>query len=360
MNSDIQNNSIMIVDDLPANLKLLEIMLQETGNHVSTFTRGKSALEAANKNPPDIILLDINMPEMDGFEVCALLKEDDLLKDIPVIFISALTETEEKIKAFTYGGVDYITKPFNILEVQARVKTHLTIASYRHRLIENNKNLEVLVQEKTDEIYESQIATIFALAKLAENRDSDTGKHVERVQSYTKYLTERMRFNHKYSEMIGEQFITNIFHATPLHDIGKVAIPDNILLKPGKLSKEEFEVIKTHTVIGAETLKAVQYNYPNNSFISLGVAITCSHHERWDGQGYPRGTSGENIPLAGRIMAIADVYDALIVKRVYKPAFSHEEAREIIIAGSGTQFDPEIVSVFQTNEAHFKALSEHF
>ena len=360
MSNEKHIEQILIVDDLPENLNLLKEILTKEGNRVRMFTSGPEALESAMEEAPDIILADVNMPGMDGFELCTQIKAIDQLKEVPVIFISGVTDVKEKIRAFKSGGVDYITKPFSVQEIQARVKTHLTISHYREQLKQYNQELENIVAKKAEEVYESQIATIFALAKLAENRDNDTGRHLERVQSYAQLLTGEMRKNAKFSNQINDHYEANIYHATPLHDIGKVAIPDNILLKPGKLSPEEFEVIKTHTVIGAETLKSVQSQYPNNSFINLGMEITYTHHENWDGSGYPRGISGNQIPLSGRIMAVADVYDALRMERVYKPSFSHEKSLGILISGAGTQFDPDIIEIFRANNQKFESLSMDF
>lgn len=354
MINNMAEQTIMVVDDIPANLKLLSAMLQSTGQRVETFTRGEAALAAADAHPPDIILLDINMPGMNGFDVCAQLKADPRLKDIPVLFISALSETADKIRAFASGGVDYVTKPFQIEEVQARIRTHLAMRRMHQQLEVHNRSLEQLVRDKVKEIQDAQIATIFALAKLAENRDNDTGRHVERVQTYTRLMAKNLRGTSRaFDTLITDDFISNIYNATPLHDIGKVAIPDRILLKPCKLDPDEFTIMKTHALIGAQTLEAVVERYQGNAFLALGIALTRSHHERWDGRGYPDGLAGDAIPLAGRIMAVADVYDALRSERVYKPAMSHEATCAIIKAEAGQQFDPVIVAVFSNIESQF-------
>ena len=350
--------TIMVVDDTPANLKLLEEILQGQGYRVLQFPRGDMALKAAAKNPPDLILLDIMMPEMNGFEVCQQLKADERLQDIPVLFISSLDDTESKLQAFSKGGVDYVTKPFQEAEVLARVKTHLELQRVRRELQRYNLHLEDLVREKVQEIFDSQMATILAVSKLAEYRDDETGKHIERTRVFCKLVAEKLREHHRYAKSITDDFLRNIYNSAPLHDIGKVGIPDNILLKPGKLAQEEFEIMKTHTTIGAATLQAVQHRYPNNQFINMGVVLTRSHHEKWDGSGYPDGLVGEDIPLSGRIMALADVYDALRSKRPYKEAFTHEKAREIIAEGAGSHFDPGIVKAFLALENEFAAIRE--
>ncbi len=354
--------TIMIVDDTPENLNLLKNMLTSKGYRVMAFPDGEMALKAASKNPPDLILLDIMMPGMNGFEVASRLKSDDALKDIPILFISALTEIEDKVKAFSAGGVDYISKPFQFEEVYARVKTHLQLRSLQLELQKHNLYLEELVKQKVKEIADAQLATIVAITKLAEYRDDETGQHIERTRSFCKILAEELSRNSPYAKIIDDSFIENIFNAAPLHDIGKVGIPDNILLKPSKLTVEEFEIIKTHTIIGANTLEAVKRKYPNNAVVNIGIEIARSHHEKWDGSGYPDGLAGEEIPLSARIMTLADVYDALRSERPYKPAFSHEKALEIITKGDGRtmpeHFDPVVLEAFIKIESNIAKLYE--
>ena len=345
--------TIMVVDDTPTNLKLLQEMLQEKSYLVLTFPRGAMALTAAADNPPDLILLDIQMPEMDGFEVCRRLKADEALKDIPVLFISALTETSDKVKAFAVGGVDYVSKPFQFEEVNARVETHLRLRRLQAELERHNLHLEDVVSEKVREISDSQLATINALTKLAESRDDDTGHHIERTRTFCKVLAEKLRENPRYAGSLDDTFIENLYHASSLHDIGKVGISDNILLKLGRLTPEEFEIIKTHSQIGARTLQTARNKYPLNAFLNMGIAIAHSHHEKWDGSGYPDKLAGEEIPISARIMAVADVYDALRSKRPYKPAFTHEKACEIILEGTGRQFDPAVIDAFRAVETEF-------
>ena len=353
MNRKPERTTIMVVDDRPANLNLLQEMLQAKGYRVLAFPDGKMALRAAAKSQPALILLDINMPEMNGFEVCERLKADKVLKEIPVLFISALSETADKVKAFSVGGVDYVTKPFQFEEVYARVETHLRLRRLQLELQKHNLHLEELVKEKVREISDSQLVTIRALSMLAESRDHNTGHHIERTQTFSKILAEKMRENLRYAESINDAFIENIYHASPLHDIGKVGIPDNILLKPGKITPEAYEIMKAHTIIGANTLQTARSKYPKNAFLNMGIAIARSHHERWDGSGYPDGLVGEDIPLSARIMAVSDVYDALRSKRPYKPAFTHKKCCEIIMEGAGRQFDPAVINAFTAVEAEF-------
>ncbi len=353
MNNENPTATIMVVDDTPANLQLLEEMLQDRSYRMIQFPRGAMALRAAAKNPPDLILLDIMMPEMDGFEVCRRLKADETLKDIPVLFISALDGADDKVKAFAAGGMDYVTKPFQEEEVLARIKTHLELCRVRRELEKHNANLEDLVREKVQEISDSQLATILAVSKLVAYRDDETGGHIERTREFCRLLAGQLATMPCYAKRISHAFIDNIYHAAPLHDIGKVGIADNILLKPGKLTPEEFEVMKTHTIIGATTLQTVRTRYPKNAFINMGIALTRSHHEKWDGSGYPDGLVGEDIPLSGRIMAIADVYDALRSDRPYKEAIPHEKSCRIIEEGAGRHFDPAVVAAFTPLKSEF-------
>lgn len=353
---NLDQASILIVDDMPENLQVLMETLRERGYKVRPAPNGNLALRGALSYPPDLILLDINMPEMSGYEVCERLKANEKLKAIPVIFVSGMTEMIDKVKAFSTGGVDYITKPFQREEVLARVETHLKLRKIQIQLEKHNYDLEDMVKEKVKEISESQIAAIFAIAKLSESRDGDTGKHLERTQGFCKLLAAGLGKLPGYQSIITPNYIENIYHASPLHDIGKVAIPDIILLKPERLSCNEFEMMKKHTSIGAETLQAVSRRYPRNSFINMGIAIAKSHHEKWDGGGYPEGLSGPDIPLSARIMAVADVYDALRSKRCYKRPFSHEESCRIILQDSGTHFDPNIVAAFRELHTKFEEI----
>ena len=348
--------TVLVVDDTPENLNLLRDMLQSKGYRVLAFPNGSMALNAASKNPPDLILLDINMPDMNGLEVCNRLKSDVVLKTIPVLFISALTEITDKVKAFAAGGVDYVTKPFQFEEIHARVETHLRIRRMKIELEKYNLHLEEKVIEKTREIYDSQMATLLALSKLAEYRDDETGHHIDRVRAFCQILAEHLRHNPRYSQSINDTYVDNLFHAAPLHDIGKVGIPDSILLKPGNLTSDEFKIMKTHPSVGAKTLQSVRLKYPKNVFLSMGIAVAHSHHEKWDGSGYPDGLAGEDIPLAGRIMALADVYDALRSKRPYKPAYTHEESCQIILTGEGEHFDPAVVAAFKEVEPTFERI----
>ncbi len=353
-NSGIAQSKILIVDDSPEAIEVLSHALPRNCKRQAALSGEKAIkLLESSEELPDLLLLDVMMPGMDGYEVCRQLKKDDRLKGIPVIYLSALTDTRDKVKAFEQGGVDYIEKPFELEEVRARVETHLKLHFLQKEIEGYNKNLELMVEEKVKEISESQIATIFALAKLAESRDEDTGDHLKRIQVFCRLTAEELSKHPKYKNRISADFIDNLHKASPLHDIGKVGIRDAILLKPGKLTPEEFEEMKRHTSIGADTLKVVYQKYPGNYFIKIGIEIAQSHHERWDGSGYPEGNCEDNIPLSARIMALADVYDALRSKRVYKEAYSHEKSCDIIMQGSGKHFDPLIVEAFTALEQAF-------
>ncbi|MCF8087624.1 MAG: response regulator [Desulfotignum sp.] len=350
--------TILVVDDKPENLALLQEILIGRGYRILELTSGKQALKALDKCRPDLILLDIMMPDLDGFEVCRRIKADARFKQIPVIFISALEDTDARLKAFEGGGIDFVSKPLREQEVLARVEVHLKLQQAQRRLARQNQYLESLVQEKVKEISASQLATIAAVSKLAESRDEETGRHIERTREFCRLLAQKLGEDSRYAGRIGDDFIKNIFHAAPLHDIGKVGVPDHILLKPGRLTPEEFKIIQTHSRLGAETLENVQDSYPGNQFINMGIEITRSHHERWDGKGYPDGLCGEDIPLSARIMAVADVYDALRSRRPYKEPFSHEKAVEIIKQDAGRHFDPEVVSAFVFLETEVAELWE--
>ncbi len=271
--------------------------------------------------------------------------------------MSALTDVNVKVRAFKQGGVDYIEKPFQFEEVRARVDTHLKLRFLQKEVEAYSKSLEKRVQEKVQEITESQMATIFAMAKLAESRDNETGDHLKRIQIFCRLMAEKLSVREEYRGQINDSFIDNLQKASPLHDIGKVGIRDAILLKPGKLTESEFEEMKKHTTIGADTLKEVYAKYPDNHFMEIGIAVAQSHHEKLDGSGYPEGLAGEEIPLSARIMALVDVYDALRSKRVYKEAFPFERTCEIIFEGRGKHFDPTMVDIFFESGQEFERIS---
>lgn len=350
---DLKNSTIMIVDDTQTNIDILVGAL-EHDYEIIVAIDGITALDLLEVTVPDLILLDIMMPKLSGFEVARIIRENKKLSNIPIIFITALNDIESKTKGFRIGAVDYITKPFEIEEVRIRVKTHLELKIVKDQLEYQNRNLEFLVAERTMQNEELKNATIFCMAAVAETRDPETGHHIHRTQHYVKILLEEYLKVNQAGVINVNKFVDACFNASPLHDIGKVAIPDSILLKPGKLTEEEFEIMKMHTLYGKELLEIAKKRVNNNEFIDMGIEFALTHHEKWNGEGYPFKLKGEEIPLTGRVMAIADVYDALVSKRVYKSAMTHEEAVIIIKSGAGTHFDPYLVKLFLRLSDKFK------
>lgn len=359
----MEQHSILVVDDNEMNRDMLSRRLKRKGYSVSVAVNGRNALEMIKSQPFDLILLDIMMPEMDGYQVLEEIKKDELLRHIPVIMITALDAVESAVKCIKMGAEDHIAKPFNPVLLNARVssclwkkKLHDRDEQYRNLIENQNQILEERVREQVKEITMSQLAAIFSMSKLSESRDPETGEHLERMQEYVPILLQCLRQMPKYSNIIDQKYIDNVYAASPLHDIGKVGVPDHILLKQGKLTEEEWEIMKTHTIIGAQTLSKVNKRHPGSGFIKTGIAIAGSHHEKWNGTGYPCGISGEDIPLEARAIAIGDVYDALTSKRCYKEEISHEKSIEIILSESGTQFDPDIVKAFIETSDEFKRI----
>ena len=360
--SDMNNAKILIVDDQNANVQLLERMLHSAGYVSITSTINPyEVYDLHSNNHYDLILLDLQMPGMDGFQVMEGLKKIEMDGYLPVLVITA--DPNQKLHALQAGAKDFISKPFELTEVLIRVHNmlevrllHMDLKTTSIALETLNGNLQQLVQNQVHEISDAQIATIMAISKIAEARDDDTGKHLERTREYCRIIAQQLQTQPEYASMIDDVFVNNIFHASPLHDIGKVAIQDKILLKPGKLTPEEFEIIKTHTLHGAATLQLVHDQFSRNSFINMGIQIARSHHEKWDGSGYPDGLAGEEIPICAQIMALADVYDALLTKRCYKEAFSHKQSCEIIFEGRKKHFAPDIVDTFVILEQKFNRI----
>ena len=353
--------TLLVVDDTPDNLFLMKNLLQDH-YRVKIANSGEQALRIAFKDsPPDMILLDIMMPEMDGYEVCRQLKNSPKTSGIPVIFLTARSAVEDEEKGLELGAVDYITKPINPSIVLARVKSHLALKVMDDFLRDQNHFLEREVAKRLLEITAVQDVTILAMASLAETRDLDTGNHLRRTQFYIKALAERLREHPRFSAFLTAANIQAIFKSAPLHDIGKVGIPDYILLKPGRLLPQEFEIMKTHTTLGYKAiLNAERALGTPVEFLSFAMSIALSHQEKWDGSGYPEGLAGDAIPIAARLMAVADVYDALICRRVYKAPMSHEAAITIMLEGRGTHFDADILDAFMAMQAEFIAISQRF
>lgn len=355
----MEQKLIMIVDDTEMNISILVEALGDQYELIIAIN-GVDALELLDEQLPDLVLLDIMMPEMDGYQVLENMKDNDKTKDIPVIFLSAMSESDSKTKGFQLGAVDYITKPFEISEVMARVETHLELKDAREKLENQNAILEVKVRERTEMVVKSKSALTYCLAALAETRDPETGEHIKRTQNYVKALAVQLKEFGMYEDVLDDHYMDLLFRAAPLHDIGKVGVKDDILLKPGRLTEEEFEEMKNHTVYGKDTLEIGLKEMGNDPFMMIAKEIAFTHHEKWDGSGYPKGISGKEIPLSGRLMALADVYDALISKRVYKDAFSHDKAKAIILEGKGSHFDPDIVDAFIACEEEFVTIKERY
>ena len=358
---------ILVVDDNELNRDALRRRLERDSYSVIEAINGEDALKTLRRYPVDLVLLDVMMPIMDGNQVLDILKSDPGLRLIPVIMITANDDIKEAAACIERGADDFLTKPFNPILLRARVASCLERKQWQEQQqrileqrLESNVALEQVVSEQAGAISEAQMAAIFAMSKLAESRDPETGAHLERVREYCRLLASYMQDNSRYALEINAGFIENIYGASPLHDIGKVGIPDGVLLKPGKLDGSEWTIMKTHTQIGAETLRAVDKEYPGSGFIKTGIEIAEAHHERWDGGGYPYGLKGQAIPLAARIMALGDVYDALMSKRCYKEAFSHADSRKIIMQDSGKHFDAEVVAAFVAIEDEFIRIRTEF
>lgn len=356
-----ERQTILVVDDTPDNIALLSTLLKDRYK-VRAANNGERALAIAAGQPrPDLILLDIMMPGMDGYEVCERLKIDPHTADIPVIFLTAKVQVEDEEFGLRLGAVDYITKPISPPIVLARVETHLTLKRARQFLQDRNAYLEAEVWRRSREVMAIQEVTIMAMASLAETRDNATGNHIRRTQHYVRALAQHLRHHPRFAAALNDETIELLFKSAPLHDIGKVGIPDRILLKPGRLTPDEFEIMKTHAALGRDAIAAAErYLDTPDSFLRFAREIAYSHQEKWDGSGYPEGLWGEQIPLSARLMAVADVYDALISRRIYKPALPHEQAVAMIREGRDQHFDPDIVDAFLECAEQFRTIAARF
>ena len=350
--------TILIVDDNPENLTLLGELLRERYK-VRAANSGPRALQLAVQAPlPDLILLDIMMPGMSGFEVLEQLRLDDQTRDIPVIITTAMSGTDDEQHGLVLGAVDYLTKPLKPAIVLARVHTHLELKRARDRLQRDNASLEAEIARRMRENQVIQDVTIRALARLAETRDNETGNHILRTQEYVETLARRACTHPRFAAALGEHAIALIAKSAPLHDIGKVGIPDHVLLKPGKLTPDEWEVMKTHAAIGADAISRAEDDaHQHLPFLIYAKQIARHHHERWDGTGYPDGLAGDAIPLAARVMALADVFDAMTSRRVYKPAQPFDEVRRVMAQGRGSHFDPDMLDAFLVHYDEFCAIT---
>ncbi len=356
-----KRNIILIVDDVSENINVIKNVFKDIYK-IKAATSGERAIELAkSEEKPDLILLDIIMPNMNGYETIKVLKSNPDTADIPVIFLTSKTESEDEKTGFDLGAVDYITKPINPAVLFARVDTHLQLKKMRDELLEKNRYLEDEVEKRTREISIIQDVTIFAMGSLAEMRDNETGNHIRRTQYYVKILAGHLANKGYFKETLTKENINLLFKSAPLHDIGKIGISDSILLKPGRLTPEEFEIMKEHTTIGRDAITSAESLLDvESSFLRFAREITYSHHEWYNGKGYPQGISGDEIPLSARLMAIADVYDAARCKRVYKASKDHRTVVGEIIAERGTHFDPVIVDAFIELKDKFEEIASRF
>lgn len=327
----MEKQTILVVDDVPENIDILKGILQSQYK-VKVALNGKKALAITESSPPDLILLDIMMPDMDGYEVCRRIKKNSSTKDIPVIFVTAKSAETDEAEGFELGAVDYVKKPVSPLLVRARVKTQLA-------LYDQNRMLEKKVKQRTSELETTRLEIIRRLGRAAEFKDNETGLHVIRMSYYSAHIARKAGMT--------EDDVYMLLNAAPMHDVGKIGIPDNIILKPGKLNDDEWDIMRTHPQIGADII-----GNHSDGLLHLAREIALAHHEKWDGSGYPAGLAGEDIPFSGRIVAIADVFDALTTERPYKKAWPVEKALAVMEGNSGSHFDPALVDVF------FKSIDE--
>ncbi|MBE1426045.1 putative two-component system response regulator [Desulfomicrobium macestii] len=344
---------ILIVDDFEINILVL-IEALKSYSKISVSQDSKIAFDSLSYSLPDIVLLDLFMPDMNGFEICKYIKNNEQTSDIPIIFITSEHDPLSLSKAFELGAVDYIKKPFDTIEVNARLRTHLKLKIAERKLKEHNANLEIKVAERTKKLEEKNIElnevkreTIFRLCLAAEMRDVDTGNHINRIQAYTEVIALKCGMSREEAEQLSL--------ASSMHDLGKIGIPDHILLKPGKLTPEESEIMKQHTVIGARALADGK-----SDLLRVAHRVALSHHERWDGKGYPQGLRGVNIPIEARIVGLVDVFDALISRRAYKHAFTVDDAIMIILSEKGNHFDPKLVDIFIASLNEIMAIKDMF
>ncbi|NIA16973.1 MAG: response regulator [Planctomycetes bacterium] len=349
---------ILIVDDQPVNIEIFQELLEDK-YELLAVNSGEQCLESIKQFAPDVIILDIMMPGIDGYQTCQRIKSDPLYGQIQVMLVSAKASMESRLRGYEAGADDYLSRPFNHeeflakVEVQIRLREALTkLESMQSQLSEHNTQLESVVHQRTEEIVETRDLVVFSLAKLAESRDPETSLHLDNIRQYSQILAEHY-FRGGISDEVDEVFVRNLYRSSPLHDIGKVGIPDAILLKPDRLSTSEFEILKRHTIIGYEALNSVVRHGNSGGFLEMGAEVARSHHERFDGSGYPDGLAEYEIPLSARIVALADVFDALTSIRVYKTAIEPEVAKAMIENEQGRHFDPDVVDAFRSGWQEF-------
>ncbi|SHF51452.1 putative two-component system response regulator [Desulfacinum infernum DSM 9756] len=345
---------ILVADDEKRYLDLLRKLLEPLGYEVVTAEDGLDAWRRVRENPPDLILLDLAMPGLDGLEVLRRVKADAVVKHIPVVMVTGMDDSRTRVEALEEGADDFLSKPFDYAELRARVRSLLKVKAYHDHLRRYNLRLEKTVEERTRELREAlehlkavSEETILRLCRAAEYRDEETGMHIWRMSRYSAAVAEAMG--------LGSDFVESMLHAAPMHDIGKIGIPDHILLKPGRLTDHEREIMKKHTLIGARILEGGR-----TAYVRMGEVIALTHHEKWNGTGYPRGLKGNEIPLEGRIVAVADVFDALTSRRPYKEPYSLEKSLEVIGRERGGHFDPEVVDAFFRALDRIRSIREEF
>jgi putative two-component system response regulator len=354
----LTEETILIVDDEPLNVTMLAHVLRPR-YRVRAANSGAAALRAVATAPrPNLMLLDISMPDMDGYAVLARLRADPATHDLPVVFVTALATADDEERGLALGAMDYITKPIRPAVVLARVRTQLEAKQARDWMRDQNARLEAEVVRRMAETDRTQLISIRALAHLAEIRDPETGNHIRRTQGYVQELARLLRSHPRYRDVLNDRYIDLLTRSAPLHDIGKVGIPDSILQKPGRLTPAEWAIMKTHSRLGSEAIELAERDADAPvAFLSVAKEITRSHHEKWDGSGYPDGLAGEAIHVSARIMALADVFDALISPRVYRAAMPTSKVRRIIADGRGSHFDPDICDTFLTHFDRFRAIA---
>ena len=344
--------TIFVVDDDVTNLTVCINALSSTYN-VFSFSSGRLLLKRLEKQIPDLILLDIDMPDMSGFEVLQQIKAMQRTADVPVVFLTAKIDVESELEGLSLGAIDYIFKPFSPLLLLKRIEVHLLIESQKRELTDFNNNLLEMVDTKTKTVVELQNAILSTMSKLVDCRDDVTGGHIDRTQRYMELMLTKGIERDFFKGESSAWDIKLLVQSTQLHDVGKIAIRDSILLKPDKLTTEEFEEIKKHTTFGEDVISDIQSKTVDHKFLEYAKIFAGTHHEKWDGSGYPRGLKGENIPILGRTMAVVDVYDALVSDRPYKSGFPHDKAVSIILEGKGSHFDPAVVELFDSVSDQF-------
>ena len=353
---ETDRKTIFFVDDDITNLTMGNDVLCEFYN-VFTLNSGARLLKMMEKFIPDLILLDVEMPEMNGYEAIKILKNDDKTKNIPVVFLTAKSDAEDELKGLSLGAIDYIVKPFSPPRFLKRIENHLLLESQRKELINFNRNLQEMVNERTKTVVELKDAFLKTMAELIECRDYVTGGHIERTQYYLGILLEAMQDNAVYREDIANWDTDLIVHSAQLHDIGKIAIRDCVLQKPDKLTESEYEEIKSHVTVGEKVIEKIKESTTEREFLEQARIMVAAHHEKWDGSGYPRGLKGTDIPLQGRLMAIVDVYDALVSNRPYRKGIPHNEVVNMISSSRGKHFDPALVDLFLSVSEKFNSFT---